>query len=120
MDGIVEPIGKDTGSPIPGPKGPTGNMGPKGPIGPKGSDAPPPVVNPIAQGPQTGSEKLKEIQLKLIKALSARTPPITQHVVIHEDEMEDGVEEIDDEEIIEFTPSEAQGSEYSKATYKQY
>ena len=118
-NGIVESSGKAVGDPIPGPKGPTGNMGPKGPVGPKGNDAPP-IVNPITQGPQTGSEKLKEIQLKLIKALSARTPPITQHVIFHEDEMDDGQEEMDEEEIIEFTPSEAQGNEYSKATYKQY
>lgn len=130
--GMLESTGKVSGDPIPGPKGATGVAGPRGPAGPQGDDAPAAPPSSTAKAgtatssaastknePRTRSEKLKEIQLQLIKAIAARPPPVTQHVIIDTDEMDDdGMEEIDVTEHIDFTPSEAQGSEYNFHTYK--
>lgn len=112
--GAVEITGtKNVDPPITGPKGPQGKKGPRGPIGPKGEDAAPTIE------PKSGSEKLKEIQLQLIKILASK-PPRKQKLVIYNEVDDEGNNEGNDEGNDEdITPSCAQGSEYCGSTYKQ-
>ena len=81
--------------------------------------AAPTCAAPIKKNRHTDNKKLKEIQIKLIKALAARQPPITQHVIIHDDIDEDNDLEVSYDLEEDVTPSEVQGSEYMHSTYKQ-
>ena len=130
---------------IRGNTGPTGPTGPNGedaplpptpidlassltiPVAPAPAPAPaaptctaaPTCAAPIKKNRHTDNKKLKEIQIKLIKALAARQPPITQHVIIHDDIDEDNDLEVSYDLEEDVTPSEVQGSEYMHSTYKQ-
>ena len=128
-DGIVEssgPVEKQ----IVGQKGKQGPQGPKGPTGPAGTDAPGALQQSQWKG---GNTKLEKVQLYLLNALAKkRPPPPTSKLQIRVDNDEDvmfnattvvdenGDTIYDDEvDIVEdFTPSCAQGSEYTRNTYK--